>query len=121
LVKLNLTGQQVYDLLNQQWAAPQPFPRILKTSGLTYTWDNNRPANDRIVEIRKNGVPLDRGATYSVVVNNFLAAGGDNFTVLLQGTTQVGGPIDLDALISYIKSLPQPFSAAIEGRITRLN
>lgn len=104
LVKMNLPGQRIYDLLNQQWAN-QPFPRILKTSGLTYIWDNNRPANDRIVEIRKNGTLLDRSANYTVVVNSFLAAGGDNFTVLLQGTNQVGGPVDLDALIVYILSL----------------
>ena len=120
-MKMNLTGQQVYDLLNQQWAPPQQFPRILKTSGLTYPWDNNRPVNDRIVEVRKGDIPLDRGATYSVVVNSFIAAGGDNFTVLLQGTNQVGGPVDLDALVDYLESLPQPFTAAIEGRITRLN
>jgi 5'-nucleotidase len=121
LVRMNLTGQQVYDLLNQQWAPPQPFPRILKTSGLTYTWDNDRPASDRVVEIRKNGILLDRSASCSVVVNSFLAAGGDNFTVLLQGTNPVGGPVDLDALIVYLQTLTQPFSVAIEDRITRLN
>jgi len=120
LVKMNLTGQQIYDLLNQQWAN-QPFPRILKTSGLTYIWDNNRPANDRIVEIRKNGILLERSTNFTVVVNSFLAAGGDNFTVLLQGTNQVGGPVDLDALIVYIQALTRPFFVAIEGRITRLN
>jgi 5'-nucleotidase len=120
LVRMNLTGQQIYDLLNQQWVN-QPFPRILKTSGLTYTWDNNRPIGDRIVEVRRNGAPIDRQATFSVTVNSFMAAGGDNFTVLPQGQNQVGGPVDLDALIAYIQSLPQPFSAAIEGRIVRMN
>ncbi|MBX3328409.1 MAG: bifunctional metallophosphatase/5'-nucleotidase [Nitrospira sp.] len=120
LVRMELTGQQVYDLLNQQWVN-QPFPRILKTSGLTYTWDNNRPIGDRIVEVRLNGSPIDRQATFSVTVNNFMAAGGDNFTVLLQGKNQVGGSLDLDALIVYVQSLPQPFSASVEGRIVRLN
>lgn len=120
LVRMELTGQQVYDVLNQQWAN-QPFPRILKTSGLTYTWDNNRPVGDRIVEVHRNGTPIDRHATYSVTVNSFMAAGGDNFTVLLQGRNQVGGPLDLDALITYIQSLPQPFSADLEGRIVRVN
>ncbi len=120
LVRMDLTGQQIYDLLNQQWTN-QPFPRILKTSGMTYTWDNNRPVGDRIVEVRRNGSPIDREATFSVTVNNFMAAGGDNFTVLLQGRNQVGGPLDLDALIAYIQALPQPFSAAVEGRIVRLN
>ncbi|NWF73886.1 MAG: bifunctional metallophosphatase/5'-nucleotidase [Nitrospirae bacterium] len=120
LVQMTLTGQQIYDLLNQQWVN-QPFPRTLKTSGLTYTWDNNRPIGDRIVEVRRHGAPIDRQARFSVTVNNFMAAGGDNFTVLTQGQNQMGGPIDLGALIAYIQSLPQPFSAAIEGRITRLN
>lgn len=120
LVRMNLTGQQIYDLLNQQWVN-QPFPRILKTSGLIYTWDNNRPIGDRIVEVRRNGAPIDRQASFSVTVNNFMAAGGDNFTVLTQGQNQIGGPIDLDALIAYIQSLSQPFSAVIEGRIVRLN
>lgn len=120
LVQMVLTGQQIYDLLNQQWVN-QPFPRILKTSGLTYTWDNNRPIGDRIVEVRRDGTPIDRQATFSVTVNSFMAAGGDNFTVLLQGGNQVGGPLDLDALITHIQTLPQPFSAAVEGRIVRLN
>jgi hypothetical protein len=33
----------------------------------------------------------------------------------------VGGAVDLDALISHVSALPQPFSAQIENRITRLN
>ncbi len=120
LVRMDLTGAQIYDLLNQQWVN-QPFPRIMKTSGLTYTWDNNRPIGDRIVDVRRNGTPIDRQATFSVTVNSFMAAGGDNFTVLLQGGNQVGGPLDLDALITHIQTLPQPFSAAVDGRIVRLN
>ena len=43
--------------------------------------------------------------------------GGDNFSVLPAGTNRAIGPVDLDALVSYIESLPQPFSASIEGRI----
>jgi 5'-nucleotidase len=67
--------------------------------------------------VKVGGVALNPPATYSVTVNSFMAAGGDNFTVLIGGMSQVGGPIDLDALIAYVQTLPQPFSAAIEGRI----
>jgi len=119
LVRMTLTGDQIYELLNQQWSnQPQ---RILKVSGLTYTWDNDRPVGDRVVEVRKNGAPIDHAAVYSVTVNDFLAAGGDNFTVFLKGHRQTGGPIDLKALIAYLQGLPQPFGASIEGRITRRN
>jgi 5'-nucleotidase len=120
LVKMDLTGQQIYDLLEQQFAG-QPFPRILKTAGLTYQWDAAAPLGSRIVAAYQGGVPIDRAAHYSVTVNSFLADGGDNFTVLRGGINRMGGPIDLDALIAYIKSLPPPFAVTIEGRIQRLN
>jgi 5'-nucleotidase len=74
-----------------------------------------------VVEIRTGGVLLDPTASYRVVVNNFMAAGGDNFTVLVQGGNPVGGAQDIDALITWVKSLPQPFGAPAGGRITRLN
>lgn len=120
LIGLTLTGAQVIDLLEQQWL-DQPFPRILQISGLEYTWDEALPEGSRIVEVLKDGEPLDPNALYTVTVNSFMAAGGDNFTVLTQGTDPIGGPVDLDALIDYVAELSQPFSAAIEGRITRLN
>ncbi len=120
LVTMHLTGQQLYDLLNQQWIN-QPFPRIMQISGLTYTWDNNASVGNRIIEIRRNGVAIDRFATYSVTVSAFLAAGGENFSVLTLGTDRLVSDTDLNALIFYIQSLAQPFSAAIEGRIERLN
>ncbi len=121
LVTMNLTGAQIVQLLNQQWAG-QPYPRILKVSGLTYTWDNALPENDRIVEVRKaDGSLLDMAASYSVTVNSFIAAGGDKYTVLTEGTDRVIGANDLDALIEHISAMPQPFNAVIEGRISRLN
>jgi 5'-nucleotidase len=120
LVKMTLTGQAIHDLLNQQWAG-QPFARLLKTSGLTYLWDATAPVGNRVVAVHKDGLPIDKTASYTVTVNSFLADGGDNFTVLRLGTERLGGAIDLDALVTYIKVLPSPFMATIEGRIQRLN
>jgi 5'-nucleotidase len=117
VVTLKLTGQQIYDLLNQQFAVN----RFLQISGLTYTWDNSLPAASRVVEVRKDGAPIDRSATYSVAANNFIAGGGDGFTVFLGGTNRVVGPVDIDALVFYLPTLPQPFAAPALGRITRLN
>ncbi len=53
-------------------------------------------------------------------MNNFLASGGDNFSVLTQGTNQVGGPVDLDALVAWIEAQPQPVAAPTLGRIVRV-
>lgn len=121
LVSMDLTGAQVKTLLEQQWQG-QTSARILKASGLSYTWDSARPVGDRVTQILlQDATPLDPGATYRVTVNSFIAAGGDNFLVLAEGTNRVIGPVDLDALVDYVESLPQPFSAGIEGRITRTN
>lgn len=123
LVKMTLTGEQIYGLLNQQWqrqADGSTRIRFLQISGLSYTWNEANPIGQRIVEVRTAvGAPIDRAARYMVTVNIFLATGGDAFTVLLQGTDRVTGPLDLDALVDYISQLPQPFTARVEGRITK--
>jgi hypothetical protein len=41
-----------------------------------------RPVLDRL-----NGVPVNPNRSHRIIVNSFLADGGDNFTVLTQGTT----------------------------------
>lgn len=119
LVKMRLTGEQIQRLLNQQW---QPSNTLfLQISGLRYTWDDTRPTGDKVVEIfLPDGTRLDPEETYTVTTNSFLAEGGDNFTVFTEGTDREVGPADLDALIDYIRQLPQPFSAEIEGRIQKL-
>jgi hypothetical protein len=38
------------------------------------------------------------------VTNNFLADGGDAFTVFTEGTNRVGGGDDLQALIDYLEA-----------------
>jgi 5'-nucleotidase len=119
-VSMGLTGRQIYDVLNAQWADPSDV-KMLQISGLSYTWDNGRPPNDRVIEIRKNGVSINKNATYSVTVNSFLSTGGDNFPAFKNGTNNKNGPNDIDALVNYISKLPQPFAKTIDGRIVRRN
>jgi 5'-nucleotidase len=68
-----------------------------------------------------HGKAIDKAATYTVTANSFLAEGGDKFSVFKMGANQMMGPTDLQALTDYLQSLPQPFSAKINGRIERLN
>lgn len=122
LIKLEMTGRQIYELLNQQWSGDNRRGRFLQVSGLTYTWDADRPDGQRIVTVMKeNGEPLKTDATYTVAVNEYLAGGGGNFTVLTKGVNPVVGPFIAEALIQYVQTRPQPINADIEGRISRLN
>jgi len=54
------------------------FPHI---SGFAYTFDANLPAGQRVTSITKNGMALDMNKTYILATNNFMAAGGDNYTM----------------------------------------
>ena len=99
---------------------------MMKTSGISYSWsdgDGNAETladNSVLVDsIMINGNPIDLNASYSATVNSFIAAGGDNFTVLVQGSNRVIGPVDLDALVTFTQSLAQPVSYNTEGRIQR--
>jgi 5'-nucleotidase len=119
LVSLELTGAQVLRLLEQQWQG-QEHPRILQISGLHYTWSGKAPIGHRVVEAwDASGQALDPSRTYRVTVNSFLAAGGDRFTVLTEGSGRSVGGSDLDALVDYLHALPQPFRARTDGRIVR--
>ena len=44
-------------------------------------------------------------------MNSFLATGGDGFTALAGGVGTTSNGSDLDALVAYVKGLPQPFAA----------
>jgi 5'-nucleotidase len=50
-----------------------------------------------------DGKPIEPTRTYRVVVNNFLASGGDNFTVLKQGADAADAGLDLDALAGWLR------------------
>lgn len=130
LVRMDLTGDQVYTLLAQQFPPNQTGTtvRFLQVSGLSYTWDNakvdavTKVCAGCIIEVRKDGFPINRQALYSVTVNSFMATGGDRFIVLNDGINRIGGPLDIDALEIYVGTLPPPFSApAVGTRIVRLN
>ncbi len=124
LVTMTLTGAQIERVLEQQ-VFPSDTPNgtgtmLQVSSGLHYTWDPARPAGDRIdpASIALNGLPVVPAQTYRVTVNNFLADGGDAFTVLREGTDRLGGAIDLDALEGYFTA-HSPVPPGPRDRIAR--
>ena len=104
LITVTLTGAQLLETLEQQWVR-QPAPRLLQVSrGFFYAWDAKRPIGQRVVpgSATLNGQPIQPTANYRVVMNAFLAQGGDNFTQLKLARDPVVGPMDVDALEQFI-------------------
>lgn len=122
LVTLTLTGAQIKAMLEQQWRDPKR-PRILPVSkGFSYTWDNAGSDGSRIIaeSMKLDGAAIDPAAPYRVTVNNFLAVGGDGFTVLKDGRDPVIGVYDVDALSAYLRS-NSPVAPGLLDRISRVN
>jgi 5'-nucleotidase len=122
LVTMTLTGQQLKDALEQQWAEPKR-PRVLQvSSGFTYTWDNSKGDGERILAetMALNGARIDPAGRYRVTVNNYLAVGGDGFVAFKLGTDQLTGIYDVDALYEYFRK-QSPIAPGPANRIARMN
>jgi 5'-nucleotidase len=152
LVTMTLTSQQIKNLLEQQFAGclGQLTQRIMQISnGLKYSWSLSALPCSKITDVSftptdvtvtppvstgateqivLNGVVTNPTKTYRVTVNNFMATGGDGYTVLLGGTNVLGGAQDIDALVSYLQGgykapapAYNPADAALKiPRITRV-
>ena len=122
LVTLTLTGAQIKAVLEQQWRDPNR-PRILQVSkGFSYTWDNAGTDGQRVIadSMKIGTTTIDPIAAYRVTINNFLAVGGDGFTVLKDGRDPVIGVYDVDALSSFLRD-NSPVAPATLNRIARVN
>lgn len=114
VVLMDLTGNQLLRLLEQQWEKPnyKGNGRVLQVSdGFTYTWDYSRPQaesgmGDRVVagSMQLNGSPIEMDKIYRVAVNDYIAGGGSGFKVLLDGANLEQGGIDLDIAAAYFKA-----------------
>jgi len=126
LVTTQLTGAQVRQVLEEQWqpaGSSRPFLKLGVSAGLRYVYDPTAPAGQHVTQVTLDGVPLDPAAAYTVVVNSFLASGGDNFATLAQGTgARDSGRVDLQAFVDYLAASspvgPDLAQRAVGARVT---
>ncbi|MFE9489695.1 MULTISPECIES: 5'-nucleotidase C-terminal domain-containing protein [unclassified Streptomyces] len=83
----------------------------------------SRTGADRLLAgtVRVDGKPVDRDAAYKVALNEFLANGGNGFTVFGEITTRRGGDVtELEALVGHLKTTTadNPAIPPVPGRIT---
>jgi 5'-nucleotidase len=118
LVVKTFTGEQLRELLEQQFSEGADGRAILRDSILIpsanfrYSYDLSKPEGQRIVRMSLDGKPVDPAAKYRVTVNNFLASGGDSYSVLTEGTDAVDAGLDLDALEAWLATNPAIPSAS---------
>jgi 5'-nucleotidase len=93
-------------------------PRV-HVSGLTIDYDPARPAGARIAAVRMtDGRPLDDARLYAVILNDFLVTGGEGLGLAGRAaSTTPLNVVDLDALVGYLRQLPQPVRAPADERL----
>jgi len=115
LYRLRMTGAQLRDYLERVVARDELRDHV---SGITIGYNPELPAGKRIVSITfPAGRTLADGASYDVIVNDFMATGGEGMGPPEGARSTPLGIADLDALVSYLKSLPSPIRAPAEARI----
>jgi 5'-nucleotidase len=118
LTTMDLTGQQIVNVLEQQFIPGRSTGRdalaLGVSNGFSYTWDASRPAGSRVVpgSLTLNGAPMSLTSTYRVATINFLANGGDDFKAFTAGTNLLGGSEDLGNLVAYLEANPHLKSPA---------
>src|SRR5262245_12082197 len=107
LVTKTMTGDMIRRLLQQQFqgcggTAPAGG-RILQISS-TFKYEQIPSAATcagKIGQMWVNGVLVGPTDSFRVTMNNFLATGGDGFTVFNEGANGLGGAQGIDALVDY--------------------
>jgi len=105
MMTTTLTGAQLGQVLEEQWqpaGASRPFLKLGVSKSLSYTYDPTAAAGAHITTMTVNGKTVAPADTFTVAVNSFLAAGGDNFTTLADGAnTADTGKVDLQSMVDW--------------------
>jgi len=111
LVVKTCTGQQLYDVLNQQFNNPAVGSNriMLPSANVDYHWTTAGGTPhivDGTLSFDDGATFVDKATSYRVALNNFTADGGDGFTVFRSCTDPLGGDVDLDAFTAYLAAHP---------------
>ena len=60
---------------------PRPAGRFPQVSGLKIVVDPSRPVGERVISVLADGEPLDDKKIYKLATNDFMARGGDGYSM----------------------------------------
>ena len=81
------------------------------TAGITFTLNAYKEVGNRISDIKVNGEPIDLNQTYTVVTNDFMAAGGDGYDMFKAYPIKAEYNTLMDTLLDYVEKL-----GTVEGK-----
>jgi len=113
IVTMKITGAQ----LKRSLAV-----RLTAVSGLRAVFDLRKPKGEQLVSVTlEDGSPVLDNATYAIAINDFMQAGGDDYTEFANGTDVKDTGIHLRDMVSDYIKLKKTISPVIDGRIQLVN
>jgi 2',3'-cyclic-nucleotide 2'-phosphodiesterase (5'-nucleotidase family) len=113
IVTMKLTGAQ----LKRSLAV-----RLTAVSGLRVAFDLRKPKGDQLVSVtRDDGSPILDSATYTVAINDFMQAGGDDYTEFANGTEAKDTGMRLRDVVSDYVREKKTLTPVMDGRIQIVN
>lgn len=117
LVIVEMTGAEVKALLEQGAGVSRT---LIPSAGTSFTINSKAAEGKRIEDLQIAGSPVDLAKSYKIVVNSFMAGGGDGLVLLKESTKKTDtGFIDVDALVAYFKA-NSPVAPKVVNRVKRV-
>jgi 2',3'-cyclic-nucleotide 2'-phosphodiesterase/3'-nucleotidase len=121
VVELEVLGSDIRTALENGVSKVEDLAgRFPQVGGMSYTWEPDADAGNRIVNVSINGEPLEDDATYTLATNNFVAGGGDGYSMFQDAKRLIdenGGPLLAQLIVDNIEA-ESPIAPVVEGRIT---
>lgn len=118
LVTKRVKGADIKAALEQGASAwPELSGGFPQVAGLTFVFDNAKAAGEKVSSVTIKGKALDLNQEYLLTTNDFIAAGGDGYTMLKDRPVVSEGFALDEALQNYIKARGT-VAPKVEGRIT---
>ena len=120
VVKIQLKGSQIWEALeNGVSKVENNSGRFPQVSGMSFTYNPKSKKGRRIISIKIGNKPLNKGKTYTLATNDFMAKGGDGYSVFKKGKVIIdasGATLMANMVMDYIKAKGS-VSPKVEGRI----
>jgi 5'-nucleotidase len=114
IYRVEVTGAQLRAALENAVATGRPTAHL---AGMTAAYDSAAPQGSRIRSVRLDGGrELADADRVTLGLTEFMAEGGERYTSLAAGRRTATGLVDLNVLIDYMLSLPQPVQGPAVGR-----
>ncbi|MDD3997589.1 MAG: 5'-nucleotidase C-terminal domain-containing protein, partial [Sphaerochaetaceae bacterium] len=99
---VEVTGQDIYDALEWGYSVlPAQNGGFPQTAGMGIVYSRFSEVGNRIKRVLIDGKLIDKNATYTLATNDFMAAGGDGYTMLDRPIVMYGKGLD-EVLTEYL-------------------